>query len=162
MRYFTKFFLLIIFLCSLFFSINVPADSTIIDITIEPVDPLPLSTITFMVTIDNVSNIEDARLIFQECREDMCFVEKWNESMNEINGVYQTSITLLHEQATQCKYSIAIKENGTWLNSEPAFFNLRIDDQENLSNNVTPGFEFVFALCTIAAAIFLLEVKKDA
>jgi len=65
MRYVTNSFRIIIFLGVLFFSIRVSADPAIIDIIIEPSEPTPLSTITFTVTIDNTSNIEEVRLIFQ-------------------------------------------------------------------------------------------------
>jgi len=148
MRYVTNSFLIIIFLGVLFFSIRVSADPANIDIIIEPSEPTPLSTITFTVTIDNTSNIEEVRLIFQECQDDLCFIDKWNESMTMINEVYQTTITLIHEQATQGKYAIAVEANETWFYSEQAFIDLKIDEQHNSNENTpnhnsTPGFELV-------------------
>ncbi len=152
----------VVFFGVLLSSISVTADPTIIDINIEPTEPTPLSTITFTVTIDNTTNIEDVRFILQECQEDMCFVDKWNESMNIINGVYQTSITLLHKQATQFKYNIAIKSNETWFTSETTYVNLSIAEQNNPpennpGNNSTPGFELVLILFSIG---FYLVLKK--
>lgn len=91
---------LVVLVSILLCSLCVTADPIIRDISIEPVDPAPLSTVTFLVTIDNTTTIQDVRLILQECRQDMCFIDKWNESMNRINGVYQTNITLIHKQAT--------------------------------------------------------------
>jgi len=148
MRYFTKYFLTVIFLWVLLSSVSVTADPTIIDINIEPVEPAPLSTITFTVAINNTTSNEDVRLILQECREDLCFIDKLNESMDRINGVYQTTITLIHEQATQFKYNIAIKANETWFNSETTYVNLRTDENNNPpgnnpGDNSTPGFELV-------------------
>lgn len=149
MRYVTNSFLIIIFLGVLFFSFSVSADPAIIDITIEPPEPIPLSTITFTVVLDNTSNIEDVVLILQECQDDLCFIDIWNKSMTMINGVYRTTIALIHEQATQCKYTIAIKANETWFYSEQASINLRIDEEmnppeNNPNKNSTPGFELVF------------------
>lgn len=149
MRYVTNSFLIIIFLGVLFFSFRVSADPAIIDITIEPPEPLPLSTITFTVVLDNTSNSKDVVLILQECQGDLCFIDKWNKSMTMIDGVYRTTITLIHEQATQCKYTIAIKANETWFYSEPAVIDLKIDEQNNShenkpNHNSTPGFELVF------------------
>jgi hypothetical protein len=163
MKYFTKYFLIIIFLGTLSSSASITACPTIIDITIEPSEPAPLSTITFTVAINNTTNIEDVRLILQECQGDMCFVDKWNESMFMSNGSYQKTITLLHEQTTQCKYNIAIKANETWFNTETTFFNLSIDEQNNPpennpGDNATPGFELVVLF--ISAGLVLMRRQR--
>jgi len=68
--------------------------------------------------------------------------------MTMINEVYKTTITLIHEQATQGKYAIAVKANETWFYSEQAFIDLKIDEQHNShentpNHNSTPGFELV-------------------
>lgn len=163
MRYFTTSCLILIVLGVFLFPMGVIANPSIITIGIEPVEPTPLSAIIFTVKIDNTTNIQDVRLILQECQGDMCFVDKWNESMNFTNDVYQTSIKLLHEQATQFKYNIAIKANETWFTSETAFVNLSIDEQNNPpennpGNNSTPGFELV--LLFFSTGLILIRRRK--
>ncbi len=164
MRYVPNSFLIIIFLGMLFFSFHVSADPAIIDITIEPPEPIPLSTITFTVVLDNTSNSEDVVLILQECQDDLCFIDKWNKSMTMIDGVYRTTITLIHEQATQCKYTIAIKANETWFYSEPAVIDLKIDEQNNShenkpNHNSTPGFELVLLFIAIGFMLIRWQLR---
>ncbi len=163
MRYFTTSCLILMVLGVFLFPMGAIANPSIINIAIEPVEPTPLSAITFTVTIDNTMNIQDVRLILQECRGDMCFIDKWNESMTMINGTYQTTITLIHEQATQCKYNIAIKANETWFNTETTFVNLGTDENNNApqntsGNNATPGFELV--LLFISAGLVLMRRQR--
>jgi hypothetical protein len=164
----------LLFACAfLIVSVFIPAvlaDPTVEQITIYPSEPLPLSTILFNATILSNESIDEVRLLAQECREDLCFIDKWNESMSMINGVYQTTITLIHKEATLIKYHIAIKSNETWFNTETTVINLRIDEnhivpQNTSGNNVTPGFELVLlffsaGLLIIRRHMSLKEKKK--
>lgn len=146
-------------------SICIPAilaNPTVEQVTICPSEPLPLSTILFNATILNNESIDEVRLLVQECREDLCFIDKWNESMSMNNGVYQTTITLIHKEATQIKYRIAIKSNETWFNSETTFVDLRNDEKSNFpennpSDNLTSGFEFMVLFFSVG---FMMLIRR--
>ena len=144
-------------------------DPTFEQVTIYPSEPLPLSTILFNATILSNESIDEVRLLAQECRDDLCFIDKWNESMDKTGGIYQTTITLIHKEATQIKYHIAIKSNETWFNSEITFIRLKIDEQnhptENSSgNNSTPGFELMLLFISVGLIVIMrrksLKEKK--
>jgi len=142
---------------------TVLADPTVVQVAIDPAEPLPLSTITFNATIRSNETIDEVWLLAQECRSDLCFIDKWNESMSMINGAYQTTITLIHKEAAQIKYHFAIKNNGTWFNTETTVINLRIDENNNVpqntsGNNATPGFELV--LLFISAGLVLMRRQR--
>jgi len=142
---------------------TVLADPTVVQVAIDPAKPLPLSTITFNATIRSNETIDEVWLLAQECRADLCFIDKWNESMSMINGAYQTTITLIHKEAAQIKYHFAIKNNGTWFNTETTVINLRIDENNNVpqntsGNNATPGFELV--LLFISAGLVLMRRQR--
>ena len=132
--------ILLIVLIFLFVSTSVPevlADPTIEHVTIDPVEPLPLSTITFNATILDNETIDEVRLLIIECRDDLCFVDEFNISMEKTaNDTYQAQFILIQEEATQIKYHFAIKSNKIWFYTELTLITLK-------TNYLAPGFELV-------------------
>ncbi|MCX6664173.1 MAG: hypothetical protein NTZ75_07990 [Euryarchaeota archaeon] len=148
-----------IFLIVSVFIPAVLADPTVVQVTIDPTKPLPLSTITFNATILCNETIDEVRLLVQECREDLCFVHSFNISMEKIiNDTYQAQCALLQEEATQIKYHLQIACNETWYTSNTTFMPLASDTNKNTSQDShdpmsTPGFE---PSVVIVSIVFIL------
>lgn len=119
------------------------------DITVYPLKPTPLSEVSFTIGINSNITVEDVRLIAQECAGDLCFINKYNVSMNYsytcCMDFYETQIKLIHEDATQIKYYVKIFNNGTWYTSNTSFTNFSIPVNNNPviipENKSMPGFE---------------------
>jgi hypothetical protein len=128
---------------------TVLADPIALQITIDPVKPLPLSTVTFNATILSNETIDEVRLVVQECRVDLCFVGGFYVSMEKIaNDTYQAQYTLTRKEAIQIKYYLNIAFNETWFTSNTTIIPLASDGKKNTTNDShdpasTPGFEFV-------------------
>lgn len=92
-------------------------DPVIIDITISPDDPTPLSTITFTAEI-NGENITEVYLRVKEADENLCMPTR-NVSMDKINeGIYECNITLEYAYATYIEYTPVVNCNGSWYEFE--------------------------------------------
>ena len=141
------------------------ADPTIVQVTIDPAKPLPISTITFNATILSNETIDEVRLLVQECQADLCFVYGFNISMEKTaNDTYQAQCTLIQEEATQIKYHLNIACNETWYTSNIIFMPLASDAKKNTSQNPpdsvsTPDFEIILVVCAIAL-VFLWKRKR--
>jgi hypothetical protein len=141
------------------------ADPTVVRVTIDPAKPLPLSTITINTTILSNETIDEVRLIVQECREDVCFVNGFNISMEKTaNDTYQGQCTLIEEEATQIKYYLRVACNETWYTSNITFIPLAVEAKNNTSQDPhdppsTPGFELILVVCAIAL-VFLWKRKR--
>jgi hypothetical protein len=141
------------------------ADLTVVQVTIDPTKPLPLSTITFNATIRCNETIDEVRLLVQECREDLCFVHSFNISMEKsINDTYQAQCALLQEEATQIKYHLQIACNKTWYTTNTTFIPLVSETKKNTSQTPhdpvsTPGFEIILVVCAIAL-VFIKTRKR--
>jgi hypothetical protein len=141
------------------------ADPTVVQVTIDPAQPLPLSTLTFTAMLSINETIDDIRLIVQECKEDLCFVHDFNVSMEKItNDIYQGRCTLIEEEATQIKYHLKIVCNETWYSSNITLLPLA-DTKKNTSqepNNriSTPGFEVTLIILSIASLIFFKHLRR--
>jgi hypothetical protein len=155
--------LLIIFVF-LFVSISastVLADPTVVRVTIDPAKPLPLSTITFNTTILSSENIDEVRLLVQECREDLCFIYSFNLSMEKTaNDTYQAQCTLIQQEATQIKYYLKIVCNETWYTSDTTFTPLALDTKKNTTQDShdpvsTPGFEIPLLVLSIVLIVVI-------
>jgi len=141
------------------------ANPTVIQITIDPAKPLPLSTITFNTTILANETIDKVQLLVQECRSDLCFFENFNISMEKTaNKTYQAQCTLTQEKATQIKYYFAIKSNETLFYTEPTIVNLTTHEnnnfpQNNSHNNLTSGFELLLLFFSIGFLMMIQHYK---
>ena len=134
---------------------TVLANPTVVQITSDPAKPLPLSKITFNATILSNETIDEVRLLVQECRVDLCFVNGPYVTMEKItNDTYQAQYTLTREEATQIKYQLKIAYNETWYTSNTTIIPL-IDTKKNTSQDPhdpmsTPGFETIVFIVSIA------------
>lgn len=146
------------------FATVVSADPTIIEVNVDPIEPMPFSTVNFTVTINSEDNLDDVRLFVQECAEDMCFFPGLNLSTTNISeDTYYTQVTLIKEGATQIKYHLEILSNESWYKSETSYIDLKIDENSIASNNSnsqsTPGFEPVLIISSILLALILKQRK---
>jgi hypothetical protein len=142
------------------------AGPTVVRVTIDPAQPLPLSTLTFTAILSSNETIDDLRLIVQECREDLCFAHDFNVSMEKItNDTYKGRCTLIEEEATQIKYHLKIVCNETWYNSNITLLQLAADTKKNTSQDShdpisTPGFEVTLIILSIVSLIFFNHWRR--
>jgi len=135
------------------------ANPIVEQVTINPSEPLPLSTITFNVTILCNDTIDEVRLFVQECRVDLCFVHSFNISMEKItNDTYQGRCTLIEEEATQIKYHLKISCNKTEYITNTTLLPLAIDTKTNTTQNSQdpapiPGFEIPLYVLSVALVL---------
>ena len=143
---------------------------TIVEVTSEPDEPSALSTITFTAVITSEDDLEEVRLIVQECKESLCFTNGFNESMALVDtDTYETTITLTHNDATYIKYHIKTKSDGTWHKDDITEFDLEIgtdngnsngnNNNEN-GNDKTPGFEIISMMIAIAIGTLAFKRKR--
>jgi len=157
------FAVVLIFLFSAF-ALNVLADPTVKQVIIDPVEPLPLSTIRFNATVLSYEPIKETWILIQECRNDMCFVHDFNISMMKTtNNTYQAQCTLIQEEATQFKYRLKIVTNKTLYISNTTIIPLVIAAKNNTTQeSSTPGFETpLFVLSIVLVIVFNQWRKKS-
>ena len=145
------------------------ADPTVTTISLDPADPAPTETITFTATIDSNETPTSVFIVVQECNENICFKDGYNESMTlQDTGDYQGQIALQRDDVTYIKYHIVILSNGEWYANEIAEFDLTEDDGNGDTNgdndgngstngDGTPGFELIVFL--IAGIIIIISFK---
>ena len=155
-----------VFLC-LYLSISSVMAQPAVDITFEPEEPAPESTITFTATVSG-ENISEVYICLSECKEGLCYADSFNESMDEISeGVYQKEITMIHSDATYIEYWAVFNDNGTWYDFQEETANLKTssDDNGDTTNgddtDDTPGFEMILILLSLVALIFLFKRKRE-
>jgi hypothetical protein len=137
------------------------------DININPLEPTPLSVVSFTIGVNSNVTVEDVRLIVQECAGDMCFANDFNVSMNYsytcCMDFYETQIKFIHEDATQIKYYVKIFNNGTWYYSNTSFTNFSIPVNNNpliiSENRSIPGFELVLLFFSAGALLMSRHYK---
>ena len=104
--------MLLIISMNIFVITNVTANP---NIQVNPENPKPQGTVTFTVNISEIDNIEEVVVYVQECGEEVCFTDYFNETMVNIgNNTYQTTITLKHKDAVKIYYSLGYLSNNTW------------------------------------------------
>ena len=137
---------------------TVLADPTVVQVTIDPAKPLPLSTITFNATILSNETIDEVRLLVQECRVDLCFVGGFYVSMVKIsNDTYQAQYTLVREEALEIKYSLNIACNKTWYASNTTIITLASNANKDPAS--TPGFEIVLLFVSVVLLLMRRHYK---
>ncbi|MCX6667050.1 MAG: hypothetical protein NTV74_02245 [Euryarchaeota archaeon] len=162
-------------LCMVFviFILNISIVSTVSavvldigEITSDPANPAPKSTATFSVDI-GVETPSEVWLIVEECNGNtgVCYTDIQNVSMNESAGLYQTSVTLRHDDATYITCKVLAKSDGSWLNSSKKIDLSEEPDGTQNGNgdtdNKTPGFELVLFLLAVALGMLLFRRKRS-
>ncbi len=146
-------------------SIGAAVAPTIGEITSDPTNPTPKSTATFSVDI-GVETPSEVWLIVEECNGNtgVCYTDVQNVSMNELAGLYQTSVTLRHDDATYITCKVLAKSDGSWLNSSKKIDLSEEPDGTQNGNgdtdNKTPGFELVPFLLAVALGMLLFKRKR--
>ena len=154
-----------VFLIVLTSTSSILANPIVIQTTIDPARPLPISTITFNTAILVNETIDEVQLLVQECRDGLCFIQDFNISMEKTaNETYHAQCTLIQEEATQLKYRVAIKNNETWFYTEPTIVNLTTHEnnnfpQNNSHNNLTSGFELLLLFFSIGFLMMIQHYK---
>ena len=139
-------------------------------IQITPTKPEPESDVTFEVDLTG-ENVQNAYLWIQECNINtgICYTND-NISMTETQeGIYETTYTLEHDDATYFQYSIIVKTGSGWQTFfEQTKVNLAEstnNDNNGNSNNGdpgsdTPGFEFVFLSISVIFILLMMYRRK--
>jgi hypothetical protein len=147
------------------------------DITITPAEPTVLSDVKFSVEITG-ENITEVRLEVEECvGPDFCYA-KQNVSMMELGeGLWETTVTLEHDDATVGHCWLVIKSNETWYNFAPSVspdyestdFDIMPEEDDGDDNGGgdgtddnggTPGFELVLVIISIIVAFSIYKRKR--
>ncbi|MDG6218992.1 MAG: hypothetical protein QCI00_06090 [Candidatus Thermoplasmatota archaeon] len=138
-------------------------------VQISPSNPKPKDMITFTVTMPEVGTIHEISVYVQECDDDICFIDKFNETMIKIDtNTYEASVTLLQKDAVYLEYQLNYLTDDGW-NSYPEgknqFRKVNLDTSGQSTGNGddmqdTPGFELIFFLFSIAGLIGLAYIKK--
>jgi len=147
-----------VFLFVLASASTVLADPTVVQVTIDPAKPLPMSTITFNATILCNETIREVRLIVYECLVDLCSVYGFNISMDKItNDTYQAHCTLINEETIQIKYNFEIACNETGYATNTTFMLLTSDSQDSVP---TPGFEIPLLVLSMVLILVFNQWKR--
>jgi len=156
-------FILISYFIMIIFSFPCVGAPVVEELYHNPFEPLPLSTVRFNAGIfNNSSDIEEVRLIVEECMNDLCYIDSNNISMNNTYtcclAFFVADVDLTHENATQVKYHLEIKSNGVWYNYKPDYISINISNDQKADDNLkneTPGFECVSILLSFLCILFL-------
>jgi len=94
-----------------------------ISVELSPQHPKPQDNVTFNVTISNAENITEVVILVEECSNEICYFDGFNETMSAVDNKYTTQITLKHEDATGLQYKIMYLTDDGWI-SEPSGMNM--------------------------------------
>ncbi|MBS3802608.1 MAG: hypothetical protein KGY65_07655 [Candidatus Thermoplasmatota archaeon] len=166
---FTPIILLVFFVYFLMniFSISCMGEPVVEELYHYPTKPLPLSTITYNAGIyNNSTEIEEVRLIAQECMKDYCFNNQtipMNYSYSCCMDFYNAEFDLTYENTTQVKYHLEIKSNGSWCQYEQNVISLSIPDiieTDNTMQNNTIGFDIPVITLSILSTILFIKINQ--
>jgi len=147
------------------------AEPVVETVTLFPENPWIQSEIVFNVTITSDTTIDEAHLIVRECKEGICYMDSFNETLTLIGtDSYQATLTLKHDDTTYIEYEIETKSNNTWFNSDVTTLNLSEeptngepngDGTSNGDNDgKTPGFELPVLILSLALFILVYRRKR--
>ncbi|MBS3778351.1 MAG: hypothetical protein KGY50_03550, partial [Candidatus Thermoplasmatota archaeon] len=147
------------------FSVACMGEPVVEELYYYPMKPLPLSTITCNAGIyNNSTEIEEVRLIVQECMQDFCYMSQ-NVSMNYTYSCcmdfYNAELDLTNENATQVKYHLEIMSNGTWHEYDQNVISLSRPakkETDNTMENTTSGFDLFLLSLSVIAAILVVSL----
>ena len=146
----------------------VPAIQAEPTIQITPTKPEPESDVTFEVDLTG-ENVQNAYLWIQECNVNtgICYKND-NISMTDTSdGIYETTYTLEHDDATYFQYSIIVNTGSGW---STFFKQTKVNLAEATNNNGntnngdsdsgTPGFEFVALFMSVIFILLIMYRRK--
>lgn len=141
------------------------------EIAVSPEEPTRLSEVTFTVNITG-EDIEEVRIIVEECIEGLCYPDLHNESMENTQGNdWEGTATLVHDDATYGTCWLVIKSNGTWYDfreNRKEFDVLPIEENGQTNGDTngdggtdgTPGFELILVVVSIAIILSIYRKKR--
>jgi len=150
---------------------TVIAVDPVADITVEPLEPEPLSTVTFTANITSEDAIDEVYIKIKECKPGLCFSIE-NVSMSPSGDKYTLDYELKYSEATYFDYWLEIKSGGSWFTTEKANVTLKVAEDNNDDTNDTtpvvtedddegiPGFELITLLFAIIVGVFLFKRKR--
>jgi len=153
----------IVFL-SLFASSFIVAAGPTYDITLDPSSPAPESTINFTAEISG-GTISKVYLVVKECKDDFCYTEGFNVSMDKVaSGQYEKEIKLTHSEANNIEYWLVINSDGTWYDFQENYAQKDLKaangNSGNSNSKKTPGFELIVFIISIAILLFITRQKR--
>jgi len=150
----------------------VSADGPVADISVEPLEPEPLSTVSFTANITSEEAVDEVYIKIKECTQSLCFSIK-NVSMEFDGDGYSVDFTLEHSDATYFDYWLEIKSGDSWFTTEQANVTLKIEasnenDNDNGNtggteednNDGIPGFEILIFIVAVFIALIFFRRKR--
>lgn len=139
----------------------------VVEVTIEPSEPTPQSSVEATANISFDDDIDEVWISYKECNPNICFRLE-NISMTLLGDVYSKVLTLENELTTYFNYSLAILSNGTWYETDETKVNLKVDSSNGGANGGPsnedekgiPSFELILLLIAIIVGIILLKRKR--
>lgn len=137
-------------------------------IQITPTKPEPESDVTFEVDLTG-ENVQNAYLWIQECNANtgICYTNDNISMIDTSSGIYETTYTLEHDDATYFQYSIIVDTGSGWQTFfEQTKINLAESTNNNGNNNNgdsesdTPGFEFVALFISVIFILLIMYRRK--
>lgn len=127
----------------------------------DPSNPAPKSTITFTATVSG-GTISKVYLVIKECKDNLCHIEGFNESMDKTpSGQYEKEITLNYSDTNNIEYYLVIKSDGIWYDFQDSKIQKDLNTASGNSNsNKTPGFELIVFVISIAILLFITRQKR--
>ena len=131
---------------------SIQAEPELKEIILNPENPVPKDAITFTATLESNDDIDEVRLILEECEEGLCYIDSFNVSMEKNNdGKYEVELTLKHQTATEVKYGAKMRSGDVWYDSNMTELALSVD---------SPGFGVVTLLVVLSIALLLYNRKR--
>jgi hypothetical protein len=151
-------------------SASVLADPVVNEITLDPSVPAPLATVTFTANITG-EDITGVYINIKECKDDFCYLDSLNESMDLVDDLYQVDVELTKSDVNNIEYWLEIESGGVWYSFADDFVQLYLDVPEDGDNgddgngdttdsDDSPGFELIVFFLGIAILIFILRRKR--
>ena len=142
---------------------------TVEDVTIDPVEPKVLDTVTITATITSDEEIDEVTLRIKECDESMCMQTESYE-MDLDDGKYTVTDDLTFAGATYFGYQFVITIDGN--ETETEFVNVTLQPADNGGtnggnggdgdgDNGIPGFELIPLFVATLIVIFYLRRKRS-
>jgi len=172
MKYYKK---IILYAIILIFTMNFLVINTIaepvINVTVIPDEPEPLSTVSFTANITSEETVDEVYVKIHECTPTICFFIK-NLSMEFDGDEYSVDFTLEHSDATYFNYSLEIKSGDSWYRTEETSVTLKIEaSNENDNNGNTgeteednnggiPGFEILIFMIAVFITLIFFRRKR--
>lgn len=137
-------------------------------ITVNPSHPEPKGNVSFMATIQDGNITGNVVIFVEECTSEVCYGGHINQTMTKNDtGVYQTTITLRHENATEMKYRIGYLTSIGWIwypNDVNNLIAVRLDTKNKVNNqgdsSESPGFESFGVLFTVFLISFIMYIRR--